>query len=136
MRTYDAIKIDKAIQHFLKSEDAVDPIEWLSDKTNIVLENGYGDLAVFEYGFPTRKIYSGHYFFKSRGKQAVKAAHDFLDEIFNTCYNIDVVMGLVPVEHLAAKWMTRRIGFTSYGLEEIHGKEYELFILTKREFNE
>lgn len=135
MRTWDALKVSQAINHFLKSEEKIDPIEWLTDPTNIVLENEHGDLAIFEYGFPTKKVYAGHYYFQSRGKQAIQVAKDFLDELFNTCYNIHILMGLVPVEHLAAKWMSRRVGFTSHGLEEIDGKQFELFILTKKEFN-
>jgi hypothetical protein len=135
MRTYDAFKIALAIKHFLKTEEQVDPIEWLSKPEHIVLENEYGDLALFEYSFPIKKIYSGHYYFKSRGKQAIQSAKGFLDELFNTCYNINVVMGLVPIERKEVKWLTRRVGFTSHGLEEIHGQEYELFIITKKEFN-
>lgn len=135
MRTWDAIKIGSAIKHFLKTEEQVDPIEWLSDHTNIVLENKHGDLALFEYGLPTRRIYSGHYFFKSRGRQAIESAKGFLDELFNSCYNISILMGMVPIERKDVKWMTRQLGFTSYGLEEARGKQYELFILTKKEFN-
>ena len=135
MRTWDAVKIGAAIKHFLGTEEQVDVIDWLSDPANIVLENGRGDLAVFEYGIPTKKIYSGHYYFKSRGRGAIKAAREFLDEIFNSCYNIDVLMGMVPVERRDVKWITRQLGFTSYGLEEARGNHYELFILTKKEFN-
>lgn len=134
MRIWDAVKIDKAISHFLKI-DKIDAIEWLSDPANIVLENDREDLAIFEYGFPNHKVYSGHYYFKSRGRQAIDAAHDFLDELFNSCYNISVLTGLVPVEHPAARWLTRKVGFKSYGFEEINDKQYELFILTKKEFN-
>lgn len=134
MRIWDAVKIDAAINTLLKDNEQVDAIDWLSDPVNIALENEQGDIALFEYGLPHKKIYSGHYIFKSRGKAAIQAARDFLDEIFNSCYNISIVMGLTPVEYRAAKWLTRRIGFTSYGIEEIRGKQYELFILTKKEF--
>lgn len=135
MRTYDAVKIGEAIKHFLKTEEKVDVVEWLSNPANIALENDRGDLAIFEYGFPTRKLYSGHYFFKSRGRDALVAAREFLDEIFNSCYNISVMIGMVPTEHLGARWLTRKVGFTSHGYENVHDKEYELFILTKEEFN-
>ncbi len=135
MRTWDAVKIAAAIKHFLKTEDQVDPIEWLSDPSNIVLENDSGDLALFEYGIPAKRVYSGHYYFKSRGKNAIKSATEFLDELFNSCYNISILMGMVPLERADVKWMTRRLGFKSYGLEEARGKQYELFILTKKEFN-
>ena len=129
------MKIGLAIKHFLNTEEKVDPIEWLSDPTNIVLENESGDLALFEYGLPTKRVYSGHYFFKSRGKEAIKAAKSFLDELFNSCYNIGVLMGMVPIERREVKWLTRHLGFTSYGIEEACGNMYELFILTKKEFN-
>lgn len=134
-RIWDAVKIAAAIKHFLKTEEQVDVIEWLSDPANIVLENDHGDLALFEYGLPTRKVYSGHYYFKSRGRAAITAAKGFLDELFNSCYNIGILMGMVPNERRDVKWLTRQLGFTSYGLEETRGKTYELFILTKKEFN-
>ena len=135
MRIWDAIKIGSAIKHFLKTEEQVDVIDWLSDPTNIVLENQYGDIALFEYGIPVRRIYSGHYYFKSRGKQAIKAGKKFLDELFNSCYNVNILIGMVPVERREVTWITRQLGFKSYGPEEARGKQYELFILTKKEFN-
>lgn len=135
MRTWDAIKIGAAINHFLKTDTAIDPIEWLSNPANIALENSDGDLAIFEYGLPTRKVYSGHYFFKSRGKQAIASATGFLDELFNSWYNIRILMGMVPIDRQDVKLLTRRLGFKSYGLETARGKQYELFILTRKEFN-
>jgi len=134
-RIFDAVKIAASIKHFLGTEEQVDVIEWLSDSSNIVLENDRGDLAIFEYGLPTRRIYSGHYFFKSRGRAAITAAHEFLDVLFNSCYNVSILMGMVPIERKDVKWMTRQLGFKSYGLEEARGKQYELFILTRKEFN-
>jgi hypothetical protein len=135
MRIWDATKIAAAIKHFLKTEEQVDVIEWLSDPSNIVLENGFGDLAVFEYGVQAKKVYSGHYFFKSRGKAAIKAGKFFLDELFNSCYNVSILIGMVPIERKDVKWMTRQLGFTSYGIETARGNQYELFIITKKEFN-
>ncbi len=135
MRTWDAVKIATAIKHFLGTEEQVDVIEWLSNSDNIALENDRGDLAIFEYGLPTQKVYSGHYYFKSRGRVAIIAAREFLDELFNSCYNIGILMGMVPIDRRDVKWITRQLGFTSYGLEEARGKQYELFILTKKEFN-
>jgi hypothetical protein len=135
MRTWDAVKIAEALD-CLDTEHKIDPIEWLSNQDNIVLENTRGDLGVFEYGLVRQKVYSAHYYFKSRGRTAINSAHELLDELFNSCYNIGILMGLTPVEYRAARWMTRRIGFTSYGIDKIRGQEYELFILTKKEFND
>lgn len=135
MRTWDATKIATAIDYLSKDTKSIDAIEWLSNPVNIALENKHGDIVLFEYGLLEHKVYSGHYFFKSRGRQAIQSARDFLDEIFNSCYNISILMGFTPLKHKAARWLTRQVGFTSYGIEEVHGKEYELFILTKKEFN-
>lgn len=135
MRTWDVMKIEPAITKFLGPNHTVDPIDWVSQPENIVLTNEEGDLALFEYSFPIKRVYAGHYYFKSRGRMAITAARNFLDEIFNTCYNIHILMGLTPIDRRDAKWMNRMIGFTSYGLEEINGKQYELFIMTKKEFN-
>lgn len=134
VRTWDASLIAPAIKHFLNSDDLVDPIEWVSNPVNIVLINAHGDMALFEYGIKDK--YSGHYFFKSRGRAAILAAKEFLDELFNTCYNIHILTGLVPIKHLGARWLSRQLGFKSYGvITYIDNKHYEMFILTKKEFN-
>lgn len=136
MRTWNALKIETAVTHFLGPDNKVDPIEWLSQPENIVLENDKGDLALFEYSFPIKKVYSGHYYFQSRGRSAIEAGRGFLDELFNSCYNINIVMGLSPLEHKGARWISKQLGFTSYGTEEYNDKQYELFIITKKEFND
>lgn len=132
MRTYNKAKIAEAINEFLE-DTPVTAEEWLSDPTNIALENEAGDLALFEIGH--HNIYSGHYYFKSRGREAIKAAHGFLDEIFNSCYNIDVILGLTPITNRPARWLSRQVGFKSYGVVEGPKRHYEMFIITKKEFN-
>lgn len=133
VRMYDANEVYPAIKHFLKTEEKVDPIDWLSNPDNIVLVNDRMDMALFERGI--KQVYTGHYYFKSRGRQAITAGVEFLDELLNTCYNINVLTGLVPIEHLGARWLSRRLKFTSHGVVHIDDKHYELFILTKEEFN-
>lgn len=132
MRTYDATLVAPAIKHFLRSEEKVDTIEWLSNPDNIVLVNDVGDMALFEKGI--KHVYSGHYYFKSRGRKAISSGLELLDELLNSCYNINVLTGLVPLEHLGARWITRKLGFTSHGVVHLNDKHYELFILTKKEF--
>lgn len=133
MRTYDVALVQNAIEMLHEDGKNISAAEWLETPTNIALTNDQGDVALFEIGL--RNIYSGHYAFKSRGKQAIEAAREFLDEIFNTCYNIDVIMGLTPITNLPARWLTRRVGFKSYGVVEGPKRHYEMFIMTKREFN-
>jgi hypothetical protein len=133
MRIYDASLVHEASSYFLSSEHKVDAIDWVSKPENIVLQNNKGDLALFEIG--VKKVYSGHYYFKSRGKQAIQSAKEFLDELFNSCYNIIILMGLVPDEKKHVKWLSRQVGFKSYGKTNIDEKIYEMFIITKEEFN-
>lgn len=133
-RIYDVDKVEPAIKCFLQDNASkIDTKAWLADPKHIVLENEDGDLALFEPGI--KHIYSGHYFFKSRGREAITAGTAFLDNLFNTCYNIDILTGLVPLQHLGARWLTRRLGFTANGVINYEDKHYELFILTKKDFN-
>lgn len=132
MRTYDTQLVQEAIENLHDGAD-VTADEWLSDPKNIALTNDKGDLALFEIGF--RDVYTGHYYFSSRGRQAIKVAREFLDEVFNTCYNIDVILGLTPITNLPARWLSRQVGFKSHGVVEGPKRHYEMFIMTKREFN-
>lgn len=133
MRTYDVSLITPAIDLFLGADNTVDPTEWISNSDNIVLVNDKGDMALFEKGI--KHIYTGHYYFKSKGRKAIDSGLELLDELLNSCYNIDVITGLAPIEHLGARWISRKLGFTSHGIVDLNDKHYELFILTKKEFN-
>lgn len=133
MRSFDANIVTIAVESLTKQKIYFDPIGWISDHRNIALTNQYDDLALFEYERP--KLVIGHYFFNSKGRQAITAAKDFLDELFNTCYNINVIKGLTPLTNLGARWMSRKIGFKSYGVVNSTTDYHELFILTKEEHN-
>lgn len=133
-RTYDVNLIAPAIEFFLKSSTKVDPVDWISNPDNIVLLNEAGDIALFEKG--VKDTYSGHYFFQSRGRSAITAGKEFLDELFNTCYNIEILMGLTPLTNLPARWMSRQLGFKSHGVIISDKRPYEMFIITKKEFND
>lgn len=134
MRIHDVSVVSDAINTLLKGEGTVDATEWLANPDNIALMNmDTEDVALFEHGI--KDIYSGHYYFKSRGKKAVASAKILLDELFNSCYNIDVVMGLTPLTYLAARWMSRHLGFSSQGVVHVKDKPYEMFVITKKEFN-
>lgn len=133
MRTYDTQLIQEAIKIISPDDTTTIAEEWLDVPTNIALINDNGDIALFEIGF--KDIYTGHYCFKARGRGAISAAKGFLDELFNTCYNVDILLGLVPITHLPARWLSRQIGFKSHGIVEGPKRHYEMFIMTKREFN-
>lgn len=133
MRTHNVQLVQEAIEFIHPEGNLIDAKSWLEDPTNIALVNDQGDLALFEIGL--KNIYSGHYYFESRGRKAIQAAKGFLDELFNTCYNIDVILGLTPLTNLPARWLSRQVGFTSHGVVKGPKRHYEMFIITKREFN-
>lgn len=90
------------------------------------------DMALFEVD---GSIYTGHYFFVSRGDKAYDVARLFLDFIF-TEYPVEVIKGLTPVYHRGALWLTKKLGFTDYGIADTVAGEMRLSLLTRREYNE
>lgn len=105
--------------------------DWVSDLFNVALKNENDDVALFEY--VKEGFYTGHYFFNSRGKKAVKEAKAFLEEIFDRDY-VQAIQGLTPLSNRPARWFSRHIGFQSLGV--IHLDEpCEHFMLTKRDYN-
>ena len=109
-----------------------DAEDWLSDTRNIALVIDQ-DIALFAEDFPG--CYEGHYFFKSRGRQAVKNALSFLNSAFMD-YGAEVIKGLTPHMNRPAMWMSYRLGFKSYGTVDHHRGECEIFCLTKSEFKD
>jgi hypothetical protein len=131
MRTFDIEIVTAATKDH--ETHGFNPVEWLEDTENIALVNDQGDLALFERFSPS--LVYGHYFFKSRGKEAITVAKAFLTEAFFTEeYSIKVIAGLTPVEHLGAKWLTRRLGFKFQEVLDSVSGPHELYILTQQEW--
>ncbi len=105
--------------------------EWLDDTRNIALVNDKGDVNLFQ--FQTDGLYCGHFFYLSRGKQAVETAQAMLKAVFNY-EEVRVIMGLTPVDQLGAKWLSRKLGFSSHGIVETPPGPCEMFILTRLEY--
>lgn len=114
-RTYNTEKIMKAIGTYAEKIVGLDIHEWIDDPKNIALINEHGDVAMFENQVAMPNTVCGHYFFFSRGKKAVKAALNFLPEIFSDKYEVDTILGLTPLEHKGALWMNRKLGFVEHG---------------------
>lgn len=131
-RVFNQELLKKAIDDLTKGQVTLDIENWLENPHNIILINAKEDVAIFED--MGNGLVNGHYYFKSRGKQAIEAGQNFLDEIFNECYNIQVIRGFVKITTLGARWISRRLGFTSHGVVKVGNNSYELFILTKKEF--
>lgn len=75
-------------------------------------------------------IYTGHYFFVVRGKAALKLAKGMLNFFFENT-NEKVLRGLTPLTNLAARWMSRQLGFKGHGVVHTASGPCELFIITK-----
>lgn len=114
MRTFDTSLITKATQQYSKEIVGLNVEEWVKNELNIALTNDNGDVAMFESQPFFPDIVFGHYFFFSRGKDAVKASHKFLKELFINYYPIGII-GFTPEEHKGALWLNRHLGFKDHG---------------------
>lgn len=114
MRTHDVNKIKKAVSQYSKEVEGFVPEEWVNNDLNIALINSSDDIALFEHQYKLKNTVCGHYFFFSRGKDAVKAAQEFLKEAFTNTY-IETIIGLTPLDHKGALWLNRKLGFQEHG---------------------
>ena len=104
MRCYSSDALTETMAPYLPI-DGFNPEDWLADHKNIALEIS-GDFALFEY--VNKGVYTGHYFFKSRGKRAVERGRDLLHEAFMGGHGIKAIRGLSPLEKLGARWLNRQ----------------------------
>lgn len=115
MRTYDVGKVLAATNAYKENIEGFEPEEWLADPFNIALINDGDDVALFENQVDLKQTVCGHYFFHSRGKKAIQAAQNFLEEVFNDYDHVETIIGLTPTDHKGALWMNKRLGFKEHG---------------------
>ena len=134
-RTFCPVLVKTATDTYKDFPEDLDIGEWLGDKSNVALADEEGDVSLFERQPHQPQTVCGHYFFHSRGRKAIDSAEAFLEEIFTGPYDVQVIFGLTPLEHRAALWMNKRLGFTTYGtIDEDNIDPCELVILTKQEW--
>lgn len=103
---------------------------WLENDNNVMFEDERSvGLATHEYP----GVFTVHWFFEKRGRDAIKLAREMIGEMFEK-YGAELVRGLTPCDNKAARWATRMVGLTSYGLVETTIGPHELFCMTKNEF--
>jgi hypothetical protein len=129
MKTEDVAVVARALEGFHDETFSVE--DWMDHPKNIAIVNG-DDLSIFTYERPG--VYTGHFFYTSRGKEALRSAKTILAEVFQ--YDVTLLMGLTPADKLGAKWLARKIGFKSHGDVETPQGVCELFILTRKEYEE
>jgi len=131
-RSTSSVEVKNITDKYPEAIEDFDANEWLADYENLALFNDAGDLAMFS--FQKEGVYTGHYFFLSRGRQAVKAAKELLEFFWETAENAQVLVGLTPLEKLGARWMNKQLKFTSHGVVQTVTGPCELVILTKKEW--
>lgn len=128
-RTFDPVIVDEATGGHHGGD--FDPTLWLSNPSNIALVNSSGDVNLFQ--FEREGLYIGHFFYKSRGRAALTAAREMLAFVFSYP-EVEVLIGLTPVDKLGAKWLTRKLGFKSYGEVDTIPGRCEMFVLGRNEY--
>ena len=136
MRTFDLDKVLAATSQYAEEIEGFHPEDWQSNEKNIVLINDNEDVALFEHQAALTDTVCGHYFFFSRGKEAVKAAEEFLEEIFSDTYYVKTITGLTPETHKGALWMNRRLGFKEVGQVRTEVGPCRFVVLTKEQWKE
>ena len=129
MRTYNTSYIRDILEHL--PIVGFEPLSFILDHNNIVIKNG-SDYGVFE--FTTFGTYTGHYFFKSRGRAAITSGKQILNELFNE-QGACLVIGFTPCEYKAAKWMNRQLGFKPGPAVDTPEGLCQLFTLTKEQYS-
>lgn len=130
-RSYDADLMKTLVSQFPDEfkydTETFDYQGWLDTNSVMYVEGDSVGLCTRE----KKGIYSVHWFFKHRGREALNLAVRMLDDLFDNV-GAKIVRGITPVDNRAARWAARQIGLKSYGIEG----DKEIFIMTKKEFKE
>lgn len=134
MRTYTPGIVKAATAQYATDIVGFNVDEWLDTPVNVALVNSAGDVALFEHRPEFPQTVYGHYFFFSRGKEAIAAAEEFLQEIFQSEYYVNTITGLTPIENKGAVWMNKHLGFVEQGCVETEAGPCILVSLTKQQW--
>lgn len=126
IRSFSFDDLQDAITLYPELNGTLDCEEWVKDTNNIMLREG-DSTGIFAYEYPG--VYTGHYFFRVKGRNAINLAKRMLDEAFST-YGAKAIRGLTKTDNRPALWITRHLGFKSYGRIVTENGEHELFCLT------
>lgn len=123
-------EVNDAVSPYLEDYGGFEPKAWLEDQTNLAYTDGRGNVSLFERG--SDGVYTGHYFFVVRGKAALVLAREMLSCFWEES-GAKAIRGLTPLTNLGARWMSRQLGFKSYGIVCRDDGPCELFILIRNE---
>lgn len=111
---------------------APDNKTWVNVEGNLMFRVG-DDVGLATYDYPG--MYTVHWFFKSRGKAAIKTAATMLDEVF-TNYGAEVIRGIIAMNNKPSIYLSRYLGFQRLSVEEFSDGPNEIILLTKSAFNQ
>lgn len=114
-------------RHIIKEGDIA---EILARPTTVVYFDGK-NAALFIAERPG--IYTGHYFFTARGKEARDLGRAWLKTFFSE-HPVVAICGFTPVENRPARIMARWLGFSSQGAIETPAGWCEFFLFTRTDF--
>ncbi len=134
MRTLDPLVVRNVTDIYQNELLGFTPETWLMNEQNVALTNDKGDISLFERQIKQPKTVCGHYFFISRGREALTTAKEMLKEIFTGPYDIEAIIGLTPLDKKGALWMNKQLGFKSHGQLEFEVGPCEFVLLTKQEW--
>ena len=112
-------------------EMAPDNKTWVNVGGNLMFRLG-DDIGLATYDYPG--MYTVHWFFKSRGKAAIKTAVVMLNEVF-TKYGAEVVRGIIALDNKPSVFLSRYVGFQRISVEEFADGLNEVILLTKSAFH-
>lgn len=88
-------------------------VDWVRDPRNVAVWEG-DDLALFDYVSPG--VYEGHFFFESRGREAVRVTKMLTQRMFD--YGAQMLIGYVPLENRKAGVIARSAGYRFAGMRD------------------
>ena len=133
-RLREANLIEELMLPYAADLTGYSPEELASEPGNIVVSDAHGSLAIAEsHG---NGIYAAHHFHPVgvRGAEALRRSKGLLAHLFDTYPEIGALRGYSPAERPETHWIARQLGFTAHGRITVQGQEFEMFILTRREF--
>jgi hypothetical protein len=130
-RCRDPKVLDKALDPYgYKMEP--DNKTWLEVPGNVAYTVGE-DLGMATFDYPG--LYAVHWFFKSRGREAVEVCIAMLEKVFGE-HGAKVVRGVTPMNNLPARRLAKYVGCETISIEEYPDGPYEIMLLYKDRFNQ
>ena len=109
---------------------APDNKTWVNIEGNLMFRVG-DDVGLATYDYPG--MYTVHWFFKSRGKAALKTAFAIGEELFTT-HGARVLRGVIGLDNKPSIYLSRYAGFKRISIEEFPDGPNEVILLTKSDF--